>query len=91
MLAVSAEPAEKTAEALRSAAISYPLLADPDLQTIDAYGLRHSDGGMGGRDIARPATFVLDRQGRIVWRDLTDNWRVRVRPGRVLEQLARIP
>ncbi len=91
VLAVSVEPAAKTHEALKSAGIVYPLLADPDLEIIDAYGLRHFDGGMGGGDISRPATFVIDREGRIAWRDLTDNWRVRVRPRRVLEQLARIP
>jgi peroxiredoxin len=42
-------------------------------------------------DVARPATFVLDRDGRIRWRELTDNLRVRVRPEPVLEQLRLIP
>ncbi len=58
---------------------------------IDAYGVRHPDGMETGRDIARPAIFLIDRQGRIVWRDLTDNYRIRVRPGRILEELATIP
>ncbi len=69
--------------------IDYPLLADPDLAAIDAYGVRHPEGM--GHDIARPATFLVDRQGRVAWRDLTDNWRVRVRPERVLEQVKAIP
>lgn len=42
-------------------------------------------------DIARPAVFVLDREGRVAWRQLTENWRVRVRPEVILEQLARLP
>ncbi len=91
VLAVSSEPAEKTHEALKSSGINYPLLADPDLSTIDAYGLRHAGASMEGGDIARPAAFVLDRQGRIVWRDFTDNWRIRVRPQRVLDQLTKVP
>lgn len=86
---MSVYPAEVTAEKLASAGIEYPLLADPDLVAIDAYGVRHP-GGM-GHDIARPATFLIDRRGRIAWRDLTDNWRVRLRPERVLEQLAATP
>jgi peroxiredoxin len=57
---------------------------------IDAFGLRHVDGGMEG-DIARPAVLVFDRDGRVVWRHLTDNWRVRVRPDQLLEVLAGIP
>ena len=69
--------------------IDYPLLADPDLTAIDAYGVRHPEGM--GHDIARPATFLVDRQGRVAWRDLTDNWRVRVRPERVLEQVKALP
>jgi hypothetical protein len=41
-----------------------------------------------GRDIARPATFICDR-GVVVWRDLTDNWRVRPRPRDILDALGR--
>ena len=82
---------EKTRDGLSSAGLTYPLLADPDLEAIDAYGLRHTAAGLGGHDISRPATFVVDREGRIVWRDLTDNWRIRVRAERVLEQVKKIP
>jgi peroxiredoxin len=57
---------------------------------IDAFGVRHAGGGIEG-DIARPAVFLIDREGRIVWRELTENWRVRVRPETVLEHLAAIP
>jgi peroxiredoxin len=53
---------------------------------MDLFGLRHEKGGPGG-DVARPAVFLIDRQGRIVWRELTENWRVRVRPEQVLEQV----
>ena len=85
---MSVDAAEATRDKL-SGDIGYLLLADPELAAIDAYGVRHP-GGM-GHDIARPATFLIDREGRVVWRDLTDNWRVRVRPERVLEQLKAIP
>ena len=91
VLAVSVDPAESTRDKLGSAGLDFPLLADPNLEVINAYGVRHAAGGMGGVDIARPATFVIDGQGRIVWRDLTDNWRIRLRAGRVLEQLAAVP
>ncbi len=85
VLAVSVDPAETTRDKLGGLGLSFPLLADPQMEVIDAYGVRHP-GGM-GTDIARPATFLIDESGRIVWRDLTENWRVRVRPERILEQL----
>ena len=88
---MSVDPTDATRDKLGSAGIEYHLLADPDLSTIDAYGVRHPGGDMQGGDIARPATFVIDRQGRVVWRELTDNWRIRLRPERLLEQLAAVP
>jgi peroxiredoxin len=79
---------ENAREFTESYGFDFPLLADPDLAAIDAYGLRHEADGIG--DIARPATFVIDREGRIVWRNLTDNWRIRPRPAELLQVLARI-
>ena len=90
VLAVSVDPAEVTREKLASAGLDFPLLADPDFEAIDAFGLRHVDAGPEG-DLARPATFLIDAEGRIAWRDLTENYRVRPRPRQVVDQLAAIP
>lgn len=69
--------------------LGFPILSDPDAATIRAWGLLHAGGGIDG-DIARPATFVLDGEGRVAWRSLTDNWRVRVRPEHLLEGVATV-
>lgn len=91
ILAISADRSEDLRQLAESQGLDYRLVSDPELKVIDAYGLRHVGAGMGeSSDIARPAVFVLDREGRIVWRDITDNWRVRVRPESILEQLAAI-
>ena len=50
------------------------------LAVIDAWGLRHEGGNPFGGDISRPAVFVLDEDGRILWRAFTENWRVRPTP-----------
>jgi len=68
--------------------MDFPLLSDSDATAIRAFGVLHQAGGMGGVDIARPASFLIDRDGSVVWRELTDNWRVRLRPERVLEAAA---
>ena len=85
------DPPERSAEITRAYGLGFALLSDPGADTIDAYGVRHRGAGLDGEAIARPATFVIDRRGQVVWRDLTDNWRVRVRPDRIVERLREIP
>lgn len=86
---MSADTAEQTREAFGPGRFAFPILADPDFHAIDAYGLRHPSGGMDG-DIARPAIFLIDGQGQVVWRHLTDNWRVRPRPESVLQRVRQL-
>ena len=90
VVAVSVDPPERSREISEAYSLDYVLLSDPGFELIDGLGLRHEAGGMEG-DVARPATFVLDREGRIVWRSLTDNWRVRPRPAELLDRLRAIP
>lgn len=90
LLAISVDPPQRNRRAAAAWGVDFPLLSDPAAQVIREYGVLHQAGGPGG-DIARPAVFVLDRQGRIAWRELTDNWRVRVRPERILDELGRLP
>jgi peroxiredoxin len=90
VLAISVDPPEDSREVVRALGLEFPVLSDTDGTVMDAFGVRHAGGGLSG-DIARPALFILDRSGRVVWRDLTDNWRVRARPEPILERLARIP
>ena len=86
ILAVSADAPEDLRENLLPKGITFPLLSDPELTAIDAYGLRHEGGNPFGGDIARPALFFIDAKGQIVEHLLTDNWRVRPTPGFILEK-----
>ena len=90
--AISVDPPEQSAELARAQGITFLLLSDPEGLALDAFGVRHPHGNpIDQKDIARPATFVVDRDGRIVWRDLTSNWRIRPRPEALLRELERIP
>jgi len=92
VFAVCTDPVEKNAELVDRLQLDYTILSDPELIAIDRFDLRHKGGNpMEGKDVARPAVFVLDRKGVVRWRSLTDNWRVRVRPETILEQLTTIP
>ena len=90
VLAICVDPVEENAKVSRMLKLDFPILSDPDLETITAYGLRHEGASMEGGDISRPAVFIIDGDGVIRWRDLTDNWRVRVRPEDILRKLTEI-
>lgn len=38
-----------------------------------------------GKDIARPAEFLIDPSGTVRWVDLTEDYRVRAKPETVLQ------
>jgi peroxiredoxin len=78
---------EDAARVVEKLGLDFPVLSDPDAAAIRAFGVLHSAGGMGGVDIARPATFLIGPDGTVRWRQLTDNWRIRVRPEHVLGAL----
>jgi peroxiredoxin len=70
--------------------LSYPILADPTLATIDAYGLRHRDAHE-GHDVARSASVLIDAQGIVRWTVVGDNFRVRPRPATILSVVDGLP
>jgi len=90
VIAVSPDPIERSRDVVSRLDLSYPILADEDLALTRALGLLHESGGPSGQDIPRPATFIVV-DGRIVWRDLTDNWRIRPDPDELLAVLADLP
>jgi peroxiredoxin len=74
---VVVDPVATNAQLARDAGLEFPLLADPDLRTIDAYGLRHARGGPDGGDIAHSASVLIDADGVVRWVFVTRNFRVR--------------
>jgi peroxiredoxin len=66
---------------------TFPFLSDPKAEVIRSYGVLHPSAGENGRDIARPAEFLVDTAGVIQWVNLTDDIRVRARPEIVLQEI----
>jgi peroxiredoxin len=52
---------------------------------IRRYDLVHAGAGEDGRDIARPAEFLVDSTGTVRWVNLTENYWVRARPDQFIE------
>jgi len=82
VLAVVVDPVEQNAGVVRDVGLEYHVLSDPDLTVIEAYGLRHDRHGE--PSISRPATFLIDRDGVVRWRNVTENFRLRPKPDAVL-------
>jgi len=87
---VVVDPVETNAQLARDAGLDYPILSDPDLHVIDAYGLRHA-GGHEGNDIAHSASVLVDGQGIVRWTFVTKNLRVRPTPHDVLAAVDALP
>ena len=61
------------------------MLSDPNAEVIRRYDLVHAGAGEGGKDIARPAEFLIDSSGTVRWVNLTENYMVRARPEQILD------
>ena len=84
VIAVSPDRTEQSQRLADGLKVGYRFVADPDLSVTRQYGLIHHGGGPGGRDVPRPATLVLDRDGVVRWLSLSDNYQVRPDPDSVL-------
>ena len=90
VVAVSVDAPDESQKLCQSRGYSFPFLSDPKAETIRQYGVLHAKGGEGGKDIARPAEFLVDATGTIRWVNLTDDFRVRARPESVLAEVDRL-
>ncbi len=80
---------ERNAEVAAALGLGFPIAADPELRAIDAYGVR-DEQSRAGTPIARPASFLIDANGVVRWRDLTENFRIRPHPDVILAAIDRL-
>jgi peroxiredoxin len=89
-VAISVDSNEESRELCKSRGYTFPLLSDPRAETIRSYGVLHPNGGEKGRDIARPAEFLVDQAGTIRWVNLTETLLARLHPDTVLDVIDRM-
>lgn len=86
VVGISVDTPEKTREyMLQKAGYTFTFLSDPKLEAIGRYDLIHAEEIASGRDISRPAEFLLDSSGTVRWRMVTENFFVIAQPEQVLE------
>ena len=84
-VAISVDSPEESRDLCQKAGYTFPFLSDSKAEAIRRYDLVHAGAGEGGRDIARPAEFLVDSSGIVRWVNLTENYWVRARPEQILE------
>ena len=87
VVAISVDSPEESLRLARGQGYTFPLLSDAKAVAIRGYGILHAGAGEDGKDIARPAEFLVDREGVIRWENLTENLLARLRPEMVLREL----
>ena len=91
-MGISVDTPEKTREyMIQKAGYTFTFLSDPQLETINRFDLVHAKELASGKDIARPAEFLLDSSGAIRWRMITENFFRIARPEQVLEAAKALP
>lgn len=86
IVAISVDPPETSRNLAEKRGYTFPILSDANAEVIRRYDLLHP-AGFQEKDIARPGEFLLDPAGIVRWRDLTENYRVRVKADAMLKTL----
>lgn len=87
VIAVSPDDAAATGENVAQLALTFPVLSDPALLGVDAFEVRHLDEPT-GRQIPRPAAFVIDMAGKVRFAYIGENPRDRPTEDQLLEIVA---
>lgn len=85
--AISVDSSAESRKLCQDRGYTFLFLSDPKAEVIRRYGVLHPGAGENGRDIARPAEFLVDASGAVRWVNLTDDIRVRARPSIVLREV----
>lgn len=85
-VAISVDAVETNRDLAKQYGFTFPILADPNLDTIRRYDLVHTGQGEEGRDVARPAEFLIDSTGTVQWLNLTENYWLRANPEEMIEK-----
>ena len=83
LIAISADPITIVNSTQQTLQLTYFLLSDKDTLTIDAYNVVDPSVV----EVARPATYIIDPEGRVAWKYLDTKSGERIGSAPILTQL----
>lgn len=91
---ISPQSHQKSLKHAKSVGLDYDFLVDVDNRAAKTLGILAENGLPAGfqllgyeTDVPKPTTFVLDEHGKVIFADLTTNYRLRTRPEDILSAL----
>ena len=85
LIAISSDNAADTKKTAQNGGLKFPVLADKDKAAITAYNVVDPRNNR----IARPAAYIVGKDGMIVWKSL-DGVAVRVPTAEILTELGKL-
>ena len=85
LIAISSDDEGDTKRTVQGSKLEFPVLADEDRAVIKAYNVLDP----GNNRIARPASYVLRKDGTIAWKSI-DGVAVRVPTAQILAELGKL-
>jgi peroxiredoxin len=94
LLAISVDDTAHTRQTITKisadgVAPDFGFLSDPDHAVIARYGILNPSGG--SRGIPHPATYVIDREGMVRWRDIETDYKIRPANEAILAAVRALP
>lgn len=86
IVGISVDPIAKSEELSERLGLGFPLLSDEDATVIRAYGVFHAE-----KRIALPAVVIVDRDGIVRWRRVSDSVTDRPDEDVLLNVVSRLP
>jgi peroxiredoxin len=83
MIALAVAPLASVDGARNTTKATYPMLADPEHQVAEAYGVYN----LLGDKLAAPSVFIIGADGRVVWNYVGENSSDRPNAQTILEHL----
>lgn len=84
-MAISVDSPKESRDLRDQSGYTFTFLSDPKAEVIRRYDLLHAGAGEGGRDISRPAEFLVDSSGVVRWVNMTENYFIRARAEQIVE------
>ena len=85
LIAISSDDEGDTKKTVQGSGLEFPVLADKDRAVISAYNVLDP----GNNRIARPASYVLRKDGTVAWKSI-DGVAVRVPTAQILAELGKL-